>query len=147
MNFWTSIVTGVIIAITATSIFSILSWIKKRALRRRYVKAPQELAEVIAKIGDASYWQAFMEFQKNPFSVVDNTPAVMSYISAMFWRCFDTNRRTLLEYMPDIGENIDIMAANITIGEFQLLYLHKIMHNASSEKTTPTHPGFMSEDT
>ena len=139
MNFWASIVTGVIIAFTATSIFSILSWLRKLALRRRYAKAPQELAEVIAKMGDKSYWQAFIESQKNPFSEVDNTPAVMAYISAMFWRYFDINRRTLLKYMPDIGENIDTIAVNITIGEMQLLYLNIIMHNTKGKKNISAH--------
>lgn len=146
MSFWNSIVTGVIIAVIASFMFSAFSWLKKHSLRRKYANAPREWSDLMSKLGDKSYWQAIMDSQNNPFSYIDNTSAVASYIPSVFWRCFDTNRKILRENMPDMEENIDIMAAIITIGEMQLTYLHKIMHNIDPSQIKPPPPGFMNEN-
>ena len=146
MSFWNSIVTGVIIAVIASFMFSAFSWLKKHSLRRKYANAPREWSDVMSELGDKSYWQAIMDSQNNPFSHIDNTSAIASYISSLFWRSFDTNRKILREKMPDIEDNIDIMAAIITIGEMQLTYLHKIMYNIAPHQTETPSPGFMNED-
>ncbi len=135
MSFGTAIISGVIIAVTGSAIFTALNWLQRRALRRKYANAPRDLAGLLAEMGDESYWQARIASQAYPWAIVDNTPAIMSYISSSFWRCFDTNRRTLLEYMPDIGENIDIIATHITIAELQMVYLHNIMHAVGNNTT------------